>query len=250
MRSRKDHQAVSEELDPVELEKTLLGIERRTRLELEEKGVNILFLAFGLLHWKSPDDQQNSSPLLLLPVELQRESVRDPHQVVSEDLEIAVNLAGTLAEQLKYEEAESQFKQVLAAMPDMATAHEGLGKLYVNLKKYTAANEHLTQAVELRPDSFSGHALLGHCRIHHADILGAVEAFERSHAILPFNDAVASNYLFFMAFHPGYDSQRHYELSTVVLESTSPRAEMNPDECGDARGEGRVANHTCCRRTF
>ena len=130
------------------------------------------------------------------------------------DLEFAVNLAGVLAEQKKYEEAEKLFEQVLGAAPDMASAHEGLGKLSIDMRKYAAANAHLTRAVELRPDSFSGHALLGLSRIHNADVMGAVEAFEASHALRPFNDWVTSNYLFFMAFHPGYDSARHYQLST------------------------------------
>jgi len=112
------------------------------------------------------------------------------------DGETTVNLAGTLAEQLKYEAAETLFRQLLVARPDFASAHEGYGKLCVDRRRYATANEHLTRAVELRPDSYTGYALLGLCRIHHADILGALAAFERSHALLPFNDAVVSNYLF------------------------------------------------------
>jgi predicted O-linked N-acetylglucosamine transferase (SPINDLY family) len=139
---------------------------------------------------------------------------RQAAAIEPEYLKFTVNLAGTLAEQKKYEEAESLFEQVLRTEPDLATAHAGLGKLYIDVRKYAAANTHLVRAVELDPDSFSGHALLGLARLHHADIVGAVAAFEVSHAIQPFNDWVTSNYLFFMAFHPGYDSARHYQLST------------------------------------
>ena len=139
---------------------------------------------------------------------------RQAAAIEPEYLKFTVNLAGILAEQKKYEEAESLFEQVLRAAPDMATAHAGLGKLNIDVRKYAAANAHLMRAVELHPDSFSGHALLGLARLHHADIVGAVAAFETSHAIQPFNDWVTSNYLFFMAFHPGYDSARHYQLST------------------------------------
>ena len=100
-RTRKEHQVIGDEVDGTELEKTLLGIGRRTRLELEEKGVNILFLAFGFLRWKSVDEQWNSSPLLLLPVELQRESVRDPHRIITDEPDVSVNPA--LIEKLKHD---------------------------------------------------------------------------------------------------------------------------------------------------
>lgn len=61
-----------------DLEKNLINLFRRAKLDLEEGGANTLFLAIGMLKWK---DDPNSdlfykAPLILLPVKLERTSAR------------------------------------------------------------------------------------------------------------------------------------------------------------------------------
>ncbi len=62
---------------PDELDARLRKIRAAGRTAIEESGANMLYLAFGFLEWR---DQQTSkayqAPLLLMPVELEREPVR------------------------------------------------------------------------------------------------------------------------------------------------------------------------------
>ena len=62
---------------PDELDARLRKIRAAGRTAIEESGANMLYLAFGFLEWR---DQQTSkpyqAPLLLMPVDLEREQVR------------------------------------------------------------------------------------------------------------------------------------------------------------------------------
>ncbi|MEX2681796.1 MAG: DUF3320 domain-containing protein [Candidatus Sigynarchaeota archaeon] len=59
----------------------------------EEKGINILYLAFGLLRWAEKDAERTMiySPLLLTPVTLARASIIEPFKVVPTEDETFVN---------------------------------------------------------------------------------------------------------------------------------------------------------------
>ena len=46
--------------------------------DFRERGLHILHLACGVLEWRDPDDEPLRSPLLLVPVALQRKSLREP----------------------------------------------------------------------------------------------------------------------------------------------------------------------------
>src|SRR5262249_9579697 len=63
------------------------------RESLTEQGVTILYVAFGFLCWfESPDSQvEIRSPLLLVPVRLERDSVEAPWRLQVEDEEILPN---------------------------------------------------------------------------------------------------------------------------------------------------------------
>lgn len=75
------------DLQPMELQKRLTAIARRTREWQEEQGLNVLFVAAGFLHWIDDDQQPACSPLLLIPCELSRESPRDPFVLSAEELD-------------------------------------------------------------------------------------------------------------------------------------------------------------------
>jgi hypothetical protein len=64
-----------------------------TRESLTEQGVAILYVAFGFLRWfESPDSQvEIRSPLLLVPVRLERDSVEAPWRLQAEDEDILAN---------------------------------------------------------------------------------------------------------------------------------------------------------------
>ena len=88
------------------LRRILRNVYRRSRTDFEERGVRILFLTFGILEWKEIEESEIiRSPILLVPVELKRESVNDPFQLCPVDEDIVVNpaLAVKLADDFKIE---------------------------------------------------------------------------------------------------------------------------------------------------
>src|ERR1043165_544374 len=83
------------------LDKSLRRLDEQARLSIEEQGVNPLFLAIGMLHYKESvdSDQIFKAPLILLPVELTRKSARPGYQICHTDEDPLVNPA--LAEYLR-----------------------------------------------------------------------------------------------------------------------------------------------------
>ncbi len=75
------------------LDKSLRRIEEQARTIVEEQGVNSLFLALGMLHYKESKDSEIvfKAPLILVPVELARRSAREGFTVKMTDEEIIVN---------------------------------------------------------------------------------------------------------------------------------------------------------------
>ena len=74
---------------------------RFAHTSLEEQGVNILYLALGMLHWYESDSSQDPrwAPLILVPAALSRTDARTRFKIVFADEEIDANLS--LEEKLK-----------------------------------------------------------------------------------------------------------------------------------------------------
>ena len=89
------------ELTQEELEKRAVEIYRKAQTSLKEGGSNTLFLAVGFLLWKQKDkdNRRYRAPLILLPVSLERKSVRSGVKMVANDDEPRFNT--TLLEMLK-----------------------------------------------------------------------------------------------------------------------------------------------------
>jgi very-short-patch-repair endonuclease len=81
--------------DEKELEKRLFNTYSAAKTYLEDHGVNTLFMAIGMLHWKEVDynkkDQVSKSPLILIPVKLERASVKDKFKLTYNEDEISHN---------------------------------------------------------------------------------------------------------------------------------------------------------------
>ena len=88
-----------------ETEKRLKDLYRAARTDLEESGVNTLFLALGTLEWREVDASESAAscraPILLVPVKIERRSVADGCCVRRIDEETIVNT--TLLEMLRVE---------------------------------------------------------------------------------------------------------------------------------------------------
>ncbi|MBA1146676.1 DUF3320 domain-containing protein [Ectothiorhodospiraceae bacterium WFHF3C12] len=82
------------DLPPDELDRRLVELYRAARAALQEGGANTLFLAFGFLVWTKGDgksDRRYRAPLILVPVQLERRSVRSGMKLVLHDDEARVN---------------------------------------------------------------------------------------------------------------------------------------------------------------
>ena len=84
--------------EPKRLEKILSNLARRSNAEFEDKALRVLHLAVGFLRWEDvARREQLRSPLVLVPVELRRESPRDPYRLyLATDEEIVINPALTV----------------------------------------------------------------------------------------------------------------------------------------------------------
>jgi very-short-patch-repair endonuclease len=88
-------------VDEQELEMRLVELYRNARTTLQEGGANTLFLALGFLNWTRDDKagQKYKAPLILIPVSLQRKSVRSGFTVCLHEDEPRFN--PTLIEMLR-----------------------------------------------------------------------------------------------------------------------------------------------------
>jgi len=139
------HAAVAE----TELEGRLTDLFRSTRLAFEEGGANILYLCLGFLKW-TPQDGAGPyrAPLLLVPVQLERKSVRSGFRLALHEDEARIN--PTLLQMLKqdFDLSISEFENELpsdAAGIDVA----GIWKIFrrhVKSLKGWEVTEHVTLA--------------------------------------------------------------------------------------------------------
>lgn len=104
---------------PDNLDKSLRRIADQARLSIEEQGVNTLFLALGMLHYKESAVSEEfwRAPMVLLPVELHRKSARAGYTVQATDDDPIVNPA--LAEYLR-----RMFGIALPNLPDLTDLPE------------------------------------------------------------------------------------------------------------------------------
>lgn len=82
-------------LTPSMLQRRLLALSRDALTSIEETGVNVLYLAVGLLKWIDKDDRNavRHAPLILVPVELQRRTAAARFQMRAREEDIEENLS-------------------------------------------------------------------------------------------------------------------------------------------------------------
>lgn len=80
--------------DPKHLDKVLLNLLRKSYTDYQERGVRTLQVAVGMVEWtETGTSEPVRSPLLLIPVQLQREDARSPMQLLPTEEDIIVNPA-------------------------------------------------------------------------------------------------------------------------------------------------------------
>ena len=108
-------------LPPPELNKRLTAVYRQSRSDLEEGGVNTLFLAVGFLEWKMTERDAKSylAPILLIPIQLKRRSIAEGFRISRLDEETMIN--ETLLELLR-----SQFQMSVPGLSPLPTDDSGV----------------------------------------------------------------------------------------------------------------------------
>jgi hypothetical protein len=76
-----------------ELGPVLRTLLRKSQEEFLDRGLSVLYLAFGMLHWKDDDDTQMVSPVLLVPVSLQSEGPKGVPRLTEGEDDAVINPA-------------------------------------------------------------------------------------------------------------------------------------------------------------
>ena len=108
------NQLVSEGMSRTDLDRVLKNLNRRSLSDYRERGVRILHAAFGMLVWKEIETSEEiRSPLILVPIELSRESIREPFSISVPPVEEEAVLNPALQVKMKHD-----FKIELPPMPE------------------------------------------------------------------------------------------------------------------------------------
>lgn len=83
---------ISSDLPIDEMNRTLKQLRSKANLSLEEQGINILYLSCGFLEWRQkPNENPILSPLVLIPVTLEINSISSPYKMKKLDEDIVLN---------------------------------------------------------------------------------------------------------------------------------------------------------------
>jgi hypothetical protein len=104
-----------------ELNKRLTTVYRQSKSDLEEGGVNTLFLALGLLEWKMSEREEKTclAPILLLPIQIRRKSIAEGFRISRLDEDTMVN--ETLLELLR-----NQFQLTVPGLSPLPADESGV----------------------------------------------------------------------------------------------------------------------------
>ncbi|MEM3880418.1 MAG: DUF3320 domain-containing protein [Candidatus Bathyarchaeia archaeon] len=101
-------------INRTDLERILKNLYRRSLLDYRERGIRLLHISFGMLVWKEKETSEEvRSPLILVPIELKRESFRSPFFISVPPVEEEVILNPALQVNLK-----AVFKIELPPLPE------------------------------------------------------------------------------------------------------------------------------------
>src|SRR5215212_6715675 len=116
------------------LNKVLYNLRYTSRTIQEEQGFNVLYVTFGMLKWKeSPSSDFSFAPLLLVPVQLERESADSPYVIQMAEDDIVINPVlqtklssdfGIEFPDITNEITKSQLLEFLREVAEAVKAHE------------------------------------------------------------------------------------------------------------------------------
>ena len=130
-----------------EQQKTLKALRNKAKISIEERGINSLYLTFGLIKWKERYDSDIiiSSPIILVPVSLTIESITEPYKIELHEDEIVINPSLSF-------KFENDYGIVL---PEFDGADEEISNYFSKIEKMAQKNDwEITKDVNLTLLSF------------------------------------------------------------------------------------------------
>jgi len=134
-----------------ELQERLLNTQHTAKTFIEERGVNTLFLALGMLLWdeEGKPEKKYRAPLILVPVELSRSNARERFLLTytGEDIQINVSLAAKLmndfhieiksdVEELDVNEYFHHIRDAIVSRPTWEVAEDEIALGFFSFGKY------------------------------------------------------------------------------------------------------------------
>jgi protein O-GlcNAc transferase len=116
------------------------------------------------------------------------------------------NLATVLITAGKGEEAVAAAQSAVALRPDYAKAHQNLGNALKRANRFDDALAATLRAMELQPDMAEAYLDLGNIYKGLGRLDQAIAAYDRAEQLQPGYLPAATNKLFILNYHPGYDA--------------------------------------------
>lgn len=137
-----------------EMQKRLTALYRQGKTDLEEGGVNTLYLAIGFIEWKLSEYDPKSylAPILLVPIRLQRKSITEGIKISRIDSETIIN--ETLLELLR-----SQYSLNIPGISPLPTDNSGVDVAMV-MQIFRQAIKNM-KGWEVREEARIGHFSFG-----------------------------------------------------------------------------------------
>ncbi len=152
--------------NPRDAQRVLRALRKKYRTISEEQDVNVLYLSFGFLEWTEEVSKQTLvSPLILVPVSLQWESIKSPMTLkISED-EIVIN--PTLAYKLNHdfgvtspEYQDEEFDDIYSKLSEFAVQNGWILRDDVCLGILSFLKINMYKDLEKHKDSILGHSVI------------------------------------------------------------------------------------------
>ena len=157
---------VSTNLKPKDAQRILRRLRKNYRTIAEEQDVNVLYLTFGILEWKESQTSKQKlySPLLLVPVSLEQQTINSPIILEATDDEIVLN--PTLVYKLKQDcgitlsEFDDDYSATIAELKKIAHKNSWIVKedVYISILSFLKIN--MYKDIERHKDSIMKHPII------------------------------------------------------------------------------------------
>ncbi|MEW6353244.1 MAG: DUF3320 domain-containing protein [Pseudomonadota bacterium] len=202
-----------------ELSRRAVDIYRKAQTALQEGGANTLYLALGFLLWKrdEKDERRFRAPLILLPVTLERKSVRSGIRMLAHDDEPRFNT--TLLEMLR-KDFEIDIRGLEGELP---TDHSGIdvSRIWNTVRKAVkdAPGFEVVEDVVLGHFSFAKYLMW-------KDMVDRTDALRKNAIVKHLIDTPRDPYPSDIAFVDGSHVDRHFKPSDFLTPLPADSSQM------------------------